>query len=585
MTYRNLSAPEYEVVVDKDVRATMRDGTVLRARVHRPKTEGRFPVLVERTPYNKDNSAEISMGSPEFFASRGYVVVIQDVRGRFASEGDYYPFRDDGWGANRDGYDTVEWAASQPWSNGDVGTFGGSYSGATQYLIAPTRPPHLKAMFVREAFSDRHSHAVFRGGALKLTGFIWPIDSILSDIQRLAKPEDVERYKSLLQQVHNERDNWYWRLPVAPWPFLEGLADWYNDWLDHPDDGPYWWPVNIETQRAEIDTPICHFGGLYDHLLEGTLNSFTGIKRLARSEKARQGQKLILGPWVHGPTAMGESKAGEYDCGPTAVVDFNELRLSWFDYWLKGIDTGVMDEPPVRVFVMGTNEWRTASDWPLPETKYTPIYLHAGKSGTIHSLNDGTLSFEGQGDGESPDSFLYDPYDPVLSIGGNTNGAQTPPGVYDQREVEQRCLTYTTEPLTHQLTAIGPIKAVLYGLSSAPDTDWVVRLSDVHPDGYSRPLADGIIRARYRDSFREPTLLTPGTVYKYQVDMWAIGNAFLPGHRIRVTVTSSCFPRYDRNMNTGASNNAREAVGQSAINTVFHDGMRPSHILLPLIDA
>ena len=585
MNHKSPSEPEYEVVVDMNVPATMRDGTVLRANVYRPKTEGPFPVLVERTPYNKDTSNETRVGSPEFFASRGYVVVLQDLRGRFASEGEFYPYRDDGWGANRDGYDTVEWAASQPWSNGDVGTFGGSYSGGNQYQLAPTRPPHLKTMFVREAWADPHAEWAFRGGALLLINVNWPIRNTLSNIHHLVKPEEVEKYQGLLQQVYSERDNWYWRLPVSPWPFLEGLADWYTDWQDHPDDGPYWWQWNTETQHAEVDTPSCHVTGFYDTLLAGTLKGFMGMRRRARSEKARQGQKLIIGPWIHGPTGMSTSMVGEYDCGPTAIVDPNELRLSWFDHWLKGIDTGVMDEPPVHVFVMGTNEWRTASDWPLPETKYTPIYLHGAKSGTIHSLNDGTLSFEAQGDGESPDSFLYDPYDPVITKGGNNSPEYLPAGAYDQREVEQRCLTYTTEPLTHQVTAIGPIKAVLYGLSSAPDTDWVVRLSDVHPDGYSRPLADGIIRARYRDSFREPTLLTPGTIYKYEVDMWAVGNAFLPGHRIRVTVTSSNFPKYDRNMNTGASNNAREAVGQSAINTVFHDGMRPSHILLPLIDA
>ena len=385
-TSKRLSEPRYEVVEEKDVPVAMRDGTVLRANVHRPKVEGRFPVLIERTPYNKEAGAENAVGSPQFFGARGYVVVIQDVRGRFASEGEFYPFRDDGWGKNRDGYDTVEWTAAQPWSDGNVGTIGGSYSGATQYRNVPTRPPHLRAMFIRESSADYHSEWVYRAGAFEL-GFSlkWALGVTLKNLPHLVSPKELERSKGVLEKASDEMDDWYRRLPLAPCPVLEGLSDWYNEWLEHPDDGPYWWQWNIETQHAEVDTPVYHLGGLFDGFQFGTLKNYMGMKKLARSEKARQGQKLILGPWVHGPTNVNTSIAGGYDFGPKAAVEFNELRLPWFDHWLKGMDTGIMDEPPVRLFLMGRNEWLMEKDWPLPDTRYTPFYLHGGKSGTTHS--------------------------------------------------------------------------------------------------------------------------------------------------------------------------------------------------------
>lgn len=577
-----LSQPRYETVHEKDVEIPMRDGTVLRANITRPRAEGRFPVLLERTPYNKEAGSENAVGSPEFFARRGYVVVIQDVRGRFASEGEFYPFRDDGAGDLRDGYDTVEWLARQPWSNGRVGTIGGSYSGATQYRNALSRPPHLRAMFVRESSADYYQEWVYRGGAFEL-GFNmdWALRVTLNNLDRLVSDEDRRRrLRGILERASEEKDHWYGRLPLYPFPPLEGLSDWFNDWLAHPQDGPYWWRFNVERYHHEIETPIYHLGGWYDIFLAGTLKHYTGLKRRARTEEARRAQKLIIGPWVHGPLNIGNSRAGEWDFGPQAALDFNELRLPWFDYWLKDIDTGVMDEPPVRIFVMGVNQWRHEEDWPPPGIRYTPYYFRTGPTGSIASLNDGALSPEPPQGSEDPNGYLYDPYDPVPTRGGSNLGI--PNGVYDQREVEQRCLTFTSPPLERELEVTGPVKAVLYAMSSAPDTDWVVRLCDVHPDGYSRLLCDGILRARYRDSFQEPRPMEPGKVYRFEVDLWATSNVFLPGHRIRVSVTSSCFPRFDRNLNTSGPIH-REAAGRTALNTVFHDTLRPSHIVLPVL--
>ena len=577
-----VSAVQYETVHEKNLEVPMRDGTVLRANVTRPAVEGRFPVLLERSPYNKEGGSENAVGSPEFYAARGYSVVIQDVRGRFASDGDFYPFRDDGDGSNRDGYDTVEWAAAQPWSDGNVGTIGGSYSGATQYRNALSRPPHLRAMFIRESSADYYQEWVYRGGAFEL-GFNmgWARAVTYSNLPHLAEGAEHDRRNGILERAAEEQDDWYGRLPLYPNPLVEGLSDWYNDWLAHPNDGPYWWQFNVQNGHDQIETPMYHLGGWFDVFLAGTLKHYVGLKRHARTQKARDSQKLIVGPWIHGPANIDNRFAGEFDFGPGAAVKLNELRLPWFDYHLKGIDTGVMNDPPVRIFVMGSNEWRSESDWPLPDTHYTPYYLRSGSSGSVGSLNDASLSAEPPAGAESPDSYVYDPSNPVPSKGGNT--LTIPNGVYDQREVEQLSLTYTTPPLEKALEVTGPVSAVLYAMSSARDTDWVVRITDVHPDGYSRSVCDGILRARYRNSFERPRRLRQGQVYKFDIDLWATSNTFLPGHRIRVSVSSSCFPRFDRNLNTGGPIH-KEAVGEVAINTVFHDEMRASHVVLPVID-
>ena len=581
MTTEPLSRPRYGTRFVKNLEMPMRDGTILRADLTRPEAEGPFPVLVERTPYNKDGASENAVGSPRFFASRGYAVAIQDVRGRFASDGDFQPFRDDGAGVNRDGYDTVEWFAAQPWCNGSVGMIGGSYSGATQYQAALSRPPHLRALFVRESSADYQREWVYRDGAFEF-GFstTWAHTVTEMNIENLAEGTELERQRKLLRKVGEEMEDWFGRLPVYPCRFLEGFGDWHNVWLEHPEAGPYWDEFNIEPYHDQVSTPAYHLGGWFDIFLAGTLKNFTGMKARARTEEARRGQKLIIGPWVHGSPNIGKQVAGEFDFGPEAARDFNEMRLPWFDYWLKGIDNGVMDEPPVRLFVMGRNEWRDEQDWPLPDTEYTSYYLRGGASRSIASLNDGTLSRKAAEGADSPDSFLYDPEKPVPTLGGNT--LHISDGVIDQRPVDGICLTYTSEPLREELEVTGPVKAVLFGMSSAPDTDWVVRLTDVHPDGYSRPLCDGILRARYRESFAHPRLLEPGKVYRFEVDLWGTSNVFLEGHRIRVVVTSSSFPRFDRNLNTGGPIH-REASGQPAINTVMRDAMRPSHIVLPVI--
>ncbi|HEV8308442.1 MAG TPA: CocE/NonD family hydrolase [Methylomirabilota bacterium] len=563
--------------VQRDVPQVMRDGTILRADVYLPKDGGPFPALLERTPYSKDNSPECQVGAPPFFASHGYAVVIQDVRGRFASEGRFVPFHDDGWGPTRDGYDTVEWVAAQPWCDGQVGTIGGSYAGATQYRLAPTRPPHLRAMYVRESSADYWAEWVYRGGAFELAFMLeWTVKWTYNNLARLApSPEEHARRKGILEKALGDLESWHRQRPLHPNPLVEGLDDWFNEFLAHPADGPFWWRWNITHQHAEVDTPIVHLGGWFDIFLAGTLKNFVGLRAKARSPAARDAQRLVIGPWVHGPWNMAKSVQGEVDFGADAVWDYNAKRLPWFEHWLKKARNDVQDEPRVQLFVMGENRWRAAEEYPLPGTRYTPWYLRDG----------GALAADAPAGAESAEGYRYDPDDPVPTLGGAT--LNIPGGAYDQRPIEGlavRCLTYTSAPLERDLTIVGDVRCVLHAMSSAPDTDFVVRLTDVQPDGFSRLLCDGILRARYRESGAHPTPLTPNQVYELTVDLWATANTFRRGHRIRVAVTSSSFPRFDRNPNTGGPV-AAEARGQVALNTVFHDARRPSRILLPVIES
>lgn len=580
------SHPQYRVLVEKDVPMRTRDGITLRADVYRPEASGRFPVLLSRLPYNKNLRPR--PGDIDYFVERGYVVIMQDTRGRFASEGEeYYPLI---WEIS-DGYDAVEWAASQPWSDGQVGTMGQSYLGATQYLLAPTRPPHLKASFPVSAGADFQQCWVYHtGGAFELG---WQIpyailmardsmarqgltDTLLPALEReLAAP--VIAFAQPLTEAA------YRRLPLMAWgDLLRPAARYLTDYLQHPEDGPYWWPINLERQHANIIVPMYHVTSWYDIFLRGGLAHFCGLRERAMTAEARAQQKLLVGPWAHlfpftAPTSQG---TGDIDFGDKARIELHETQLRWFDYWLKDINTGILDDAPVKIFVMGENVWRDEATWPLARTRYTPYYLHS--QGGANSLRgDGSLSPETPGE-EAPDRFVYDPDNPVPTCGGNT--LIIPMGVYDQRPVEARqdVLVYTSGPLTAPLEVTGPLTVQLYAATSAPDTDFTAKLVDVRPDGYAQNLADGILRARYRESRLRPVPLTPGQVYPYSIDLWATSHVFLPGHCLRLEISSSNFPRFDRNLNTGADQ-ATSSQYHTATQTIFHDQRYPSHVLLPII--
>lgn len=577
------SEPGGEVVVEENVMVPMSDGTRLAADIYRPRAAGRYPALVERTPYDKKNSSEIQVGAHRFFAERGYVVVIQDTRGRYASDGVFYPNLDDAWLARRDGFDTVQWIAQQPWSNGKVGVIGGSQSGQTAYMIGPTQPPALTSMFVRESASDLHEEWFYRGGAFE-HGFVtgWTGISFGSDIlRRSLTGRELEAALGTLKAFADNRANFYWYLPLVEFPVFKIAPGFrfYYDWVKNANDGPYWWQQDVGLRHHLFQVPVYHLGGWYDIFLIGTIRNYLGIRDTG-GPAARPNQKLVIGPWIHGPKNVGVTTVGALTFPGADAVQYNEIRLRWFDYWLKGLHTGVTDEPPVLIYVMGDNVWRTEERWPLAQTRYTTFYFHGGRSGSVDSLNDGTLSTAPPGATEHPDTFKYDPLDPVPTLGGNTLFIAS--GPQDHRDADARSLTYTSEVQGRDLEVTGPITAVLHAMSSAVDTDWTVRLSDVYPDGRSINIADGIVRARYRESRVAPTLLEPGKLYRYEVDLWATSNVFKAGHRLRVSVHSSNFPRWDRNLNTAESPELG-ATPQPALNTVFHDELRPSHIVLPVI--
>ena len=564
------------LIVERRVPVPMRDGTILRADVYRPDDSARHPVLLEHVCYEPVNRGA---GNGALYAQHGYAVVIQSVRGTFGSEGTFAPFQHDAWGADRDGYDGVEWAAARPWSNGRVGMLDGSFSGFTQYLTAPTRPPHLAALSPRQSGGDAYDDFVYRYGTYGLFYLDWAMRTVHSQLAAEEATDPGRRAaESRLKAALKELDHWHWHLPLSSCPPLEGIADWYFEHVTHPEYGPYWWPTSLSLVAEEVDVPILHVGSWYDIFIAGTLRAFTAIRARSRSPESRASQRLIVGPWIHGPSNVGRRVVGELDFGPEAELDLQALRLRWYGHWLKGEPTGALDGPPVRVFLMGANRWLDLPDWPPPDARPVSLYLREGTSGTAESLNAGALAFEPPAGAERPDSYRYDPMDPVPSLVGFPGL-----GPKDYRPVELRMLTYTTGALTRDLAVVGPVAAELYALSSAPDTDWMVRLCDVWPDGRSMLVCDGVLRASYRDSLERPEPMLPGHVYRFAVDLWSTAQVFQAGHRIRVHVTSSDFPRYDRNLNTGERFGAGVRT-QAAINTIFHDPLRPSRLVVRVMD-
>jgi putative CocE/NonD family hydrolase len=577
------SAATHRVIVEKDVPMRTRDGVTLYADVYRPDADGRFPVLVVRTPYDKN--ADMALTEKDYFPSRGYVVVAQDTRGRYHSEGDFYPFIHE---AN-DGYDTIEWAAHLPWSDGNVGTVGQSYMGLVQYLASPQRPPHLRAMSPVSGPATYFEDCVYRRGVFELG---WMLAYFTSMGRNTLERKGIyEQHRARLDSYVSYPDipmsplkrEVYRHLPLRDWgERLKESAPYFADLLQHWTDGPYWYATDLRRQLHNINTPMLHVGSWYDIFQYDTLTMFTRLREQAMTTEARQQQKLIMGPWGHLlPYATPTSKGtGDIDFGPEALMELHAVQLRWFDHFLKGTQTGLFEEAPIRLFVMGDNRWRDENEWPLARTQYTKVYLRGG--GKANSLRgDGQLSFTAPGE-EQPDRYVYDPNDPTPTRGGTTLGLAM--GVLDQRKVEERedVLVYTSETLHADMEVTGPVSLRLFAASSAPDTDFTAKLVDIRPDGYAQNIVEGMIRARFRESLTAPTLITPGQVYAYTIDLWATSHVFKAGHQLRLEVSSSNFPRYDRNPNTGHDFGV-DAELLTAQQTIFHDHRYPSHLLLPVI--
>lgn len=584
------------VQVEADVPAQMRDGVVLRADIYRPAGPGPFPVLLTRTPYGK-SEAPLSVQANRALASAGYIVAAQDVRGRFASEGDFRVYRDD----IADGYDSVAWASALAGSSGAVGMFGTSYMGYTQMLAAAAAPPQLKAIFPVQAAGDQWDGGVYGGGAFRLADWVgWSLGQAAQTAAKLGRglPElhaitgltrertaamltgDLPALALIRAQINDQLGPHLRHLPLADLPLFEGVAPHYFEQLAHAAYDGYWHEADLDRFYRRMDVPCFSIGGWYDIRLKGDIDAFVALRAGARSPESRRAQRLVIGPWTH---AQFVSQAGEMNFGEAAALDLLPVQRRWFDHWLKGIDTSVLDEAPVRIFVMGVNRWRDEEAWPLARTRYTPYYFHSdGHANTLHG--DGRLSPEPPG-AEPQDSYVSDPNNPVPSLGGKSLGMGFLPGVYDQRPVEERpdVLCYTSAPLTADLEVTGPIAVTLYAVSSAPDTDWTAKLVDVHPDGYAHNLQEGIMRASYRlGPAVAPSPIRPGDVVEYTIDLWSTSNLFRAGHRIRVEIASSNFPHWDRNPNTGEPAAIVTRL-EPARQRILHDLARPSHILLPVV--
>jgi putative CocE/NonD family hydrolase len=586
-----LSKPAYGVSQDVDVRVAMRDGVKLSTDLYLPASTGKFPTILLRTPY--DNNGSFNVGEATYFAMRGYVVAFQDVRGRYDSEGEWVPARNEA----KDGYDTIEWIAQQPWSDGKVGMLGDSYLGIVQLLAATQTPPHLVCIFPRVAYSDQYKQWTYTGGAfayglnVSWMTLLMSTRTNQSEYANLLMPDGTPRWwgsDPAPQPIGTMAGEKYWQLPVMSTGDAMGRhTESWKEWLRHPAYDDYWKTVSIENKYPAIAVPAYLVDGWYDLYNAGAPTNFNGIRTQGKTEAARKGTKLLMGPWVHNLGVGGTvTKVGDVDFGPNSKFPLELTALRWFDYWLKGIQNGMDQESPVKIFVMGENIWRDEQEWPLGRTQYTKYYLHS--SGKANSLmGDGMLSTGAQASSEPPDTYTYDPRYPVPTLGGHTCCDNSGPvGPKDNQSVEMRpdVLVYTTPPLTEDVEVTGPVVLKLTAASSARDTDWTVKLVDVYPnrEGTAINMADGILRARYRESLEKPALLEPGKVYEFTVDLLNTSNLFKKGHRIRIEISSSNFPQYDRNQNTGGTLFVDDEM-VTAKQTIYHDSARSSYLLLPII--
>jgi len=500
-----LSQPVYSVIEELDVRVTMRDGVRLSTNIYRPDTEGTFPALLLRTPYGNGGKEH---RSGHYFAERGYIFVTQDCRGRFESEGLFNPMQDEA----PDGYDTQEWVGAQPWCNGTIGTSGGSYVGFTQWISAPLNSKYLVTMFPTVTVADFY-HMAYYGGAFRLRMWdswaYWMTAPYDFDSEALnARLSEIEMTLPLIGQDKEVG----WRVS-----FL-------HDWLSHPEPDTYWDRITIRDGYKNIKASSYSVGGWFDICQKGTLDNFIAMTAETIDPDVRAQQKLLLGPWTHALTRDG--KVGDLDFGKDAVVKLNELQLRWFDFHLKGADTGIENKPPVKIFVMGGNTWRAENEWPLARTDYRKFYFDS-----VHNAKtvegDGYLGTEKPSKSKE-DTFIYDPENPVPSSPDENPFLPMANGPKDHRVIEQRddVLVYSTPPLEKDIEVTGPVEVILYAASSAFNTDFTAKLCDVWPDGRSMRLCDGIIRASYRNGPNNTSNIETGKVYEYHIDLWSTSNVF-----------------------------------------------------------
>lgn len=548
--------------IQLDQRIPLRDGVRLYGALYRPPKGDRFPVIYAHTIYSTLHPYYVDAAMR--FAREGFAVLLVDSRGRYESEGIWHPY----FCEADDAFDVQQWIVQQPWCDGNIGMFGRSYVGFTQILPAPFRCPAVKALVPMINQEDNYGHHRCNG-VLQLQNamnFLWLGNRTNQNLTQNAVID--------MQQV-------YRRLPLIS--ALDEFCErpFYREMIQHNRFDEFWKATSMKGRYEQVETPAYFMIGWYDNLLHEGFKCFKGWTTQARSPEARRLSKLLVGPWTH--TGMGSGAPfGDIAFGPAAQMDILAEHLRWYDQRLRGRDTGIDAELPVRIFTMGSNAWRFESQWPPAGIRYQPLYLHGG--GRANSLfGNGRLDFR-PSETEPADSFSYDPRDPVPTHGGQSMFIDNT-GPRDRRSIERRddVLVYTSEPLAADLEVTGEVELVLYAASSAPDTDFTTTLLDVHPNGQAIHICEGIVRARYRESYEEPTLIQPGEVYEYRISLWETSNLFRAGHGIRLEVSSSNFPRFDRNLNTGHEPGL-DAEITVAWQKVYHDAARPSHLRLPVIE-
>jgi hypothetical protein len=574
-----------EVAIRSDIAVPTRDGEQLATDVYLPVGIGAVPAIVQRHPYDKGLApVRDTVVDVLSLVRSGYAVVVQDTRGRFASSGTFTPFRDEG----TDGADTIEWVAAQDWCNGTVGMCGASYFGATQWQAALERPAALKAIAPSITGADFYDGWTYQGGAFRLgSALYWTLSALaLGDVVRSRRQGEGEHSVADAIEAVDAFEQFARVRPLTAAGPAHGLPGYYGDWLAHPSYDDYWRAVAIRERYADVRVPSLSVAGWFDLFLDGTLDNYVAMREQA-SEDPSRAPRLTIGPWSH------TNMTGAFNCrnfgfrAGAAVTNLTAIHRRFFDRHLKGRETA--DEPPVLLFVMGDDTWRSELDWPLPDTRFAEVYLDSGGSAATIG-GDGRLTSRLPLE-QASDAYSYDPENPVPTIGGGTYlpglevGADA--GPTDQREVEHRAdvLCYTSAPLDGRLEITGTVELVLFVSSSAPDTDFTAKLVDAQPDGRALLITDGILRARYRESLSEPRLMTPDEVYELRIRVGATSIALQPGHRLRLEVSSSNFPRFDRNTNTGAViAEAQPGEVVTAVNRVLHGPRHPSRLVLPLIE-
>ena len=547
------------VRVEKNVAVPMRDGIKLYTNIYKPDADGKFPVILVRMPYGKNEPYCFMPAYGKYFARKGYVCVVQDVRGKYDSQGKFEPFINEA----ADGYDTLDWIASQPWCDGNIGMSGESYYGYTQWAVSWLNHPNLKCIAPGVTSADIYGVWIYQNNAFCMhTMGTWA-------------------YEMNAKKWNNPLRLDYWHLPLISMDDDAGVrCDYYKDWIRHPSRDAYWEPINVCQKYSQVKIPIYHWGGWYDVFLPGTINGWRAMQEKSDSTEARKNQWLLIASTDHELTPAKTHRIGRIDIGKEAWT-YDRLQR-FFDYWLKGADNGFDQTPRVEIFTIGDNKWRYEDEWPPARVKHTNYYFHSG--GNANTLNgDGLLDTKEPND-EPTDSYIYDPDKPIaVSLGHRAlwSLAQT---MKDRASVEQRAdvLVYTTPNLEKDLEITGPITVTLFAASSARDTDFTAALVDVFPDGYTHMIQEGIVRARYRNSDSEASLIEPGKIYEYTIDLRATSYVVKQGHRVRAEISSSNFNRWDRNPNTGHEF-GMDAETVKATQIIYHDRQHPSYITLPII--